>query len=52
MGAWLFWKQRNACVFEANMPSMVKILRTFDEEHHLWCLAGARDLRRLGLRTV
>ena len=52
LGAWLIWKHRNACVFEGAEPSTASLLRAFDEERHLWCLAGAKGLRRLGLVVV
>ena len=48
MCAWLIWKHRNACVFEGASPNMNDLLRAFSDEHHLWCLAGARKLDALG----
>ena len=48
LGAWLLWKHRNACVFEGASPSMNDLLRSFDDEHHLWRLAGAQKLGALG----
>ncbi|GJN04484.1 hypothetical protein PR202_ga22034 [Eleusine coracana subsp. coracana] len=30
-------------------PSIANLLQEFREEHHLWCLAGARGLREFGL---
>ena len=48
LGAWTIWKHRNACVFECEQPSISGLLREFKEGYHLWCLAGARDLRELG----
>lgn len=49
LGAWLLWKQRNSCVFEGAWPRLNELLRTFDDELHMWCLAGAKGLSRLGL---
>ncbi|GJN36647.1 hypothetical protein PR202_gb25527 [Eleusine coracana subsp. coracana] len=47
MGAWLLWKHRNACVFDRISPSLEVLFHTFKDEHHLWCLAGARSLSSL-----
>ena len=48
MCAWLIWKHRNVCVFEGASPNMNNLLHAFSDEHHLWCLAGARKLDALG----
>ena len=36
------------CVFEGASPNISDLLRAFSDEHHLWCLAGARKLDALG----
>ena len=48
MCTWLIWKHRNACVFEGASPNMNDSLHAFDDEHHLWYLAGAQKLDALG----
>ncbi|GJN40287.1 hypothetical protein PR202_gb29485 [Eleusine coracana subsp. coracana] len=48
MVAWVLWKHRNACVFDGVQANMTELLRVFNEERHLWCMAGARGLRALG----
>ena len=50
LGAWLLWKHRNACVFEGASPSMNDLLRSFDDEHHLWRLAGGTKAWRFRSR--
>lgn len=52
LGAWMFWKHCNSCVFEGASPNIDNILRTFEDEHNLWCLAGARGLQALELGRV
>ncbi|TVU24997.1 hypothetical protein EJB05_27471, partial [Eragrostis curvula] len=47
--AWLLWKHGNSRVFDSISPNIATLLRCFNEEHHLWCLAGARGLRTLGV---
>ncbi|GJM95772.1 hypothetical protein PR202_ga12550 [Eleusine coracana subsp. coracana] len=47
LAAWCLWKHRNACVFEGARPNINGLLREFNDEHHLWCLAEARGLRTL-----
>ena len=49
LGSWILWKHRNACVFEGTRPCITRLLIEFRNEHHLWCMAGARGLRTLGL---
>ncbi|GJN18629.1 hypothetical protein PR202_gb05805 [Eleusine coracana subsp. coracana] len=49
---WFLWKHRNSCVFEGSNPSIAALLHHLNEEHHLWCLARARGLRRIGLGHV
>ena len=49
LGAWVIWKHRNACVFEGASPSVNSILRELNDEHSLWCFAGAKKLQNLGL---
>jgi nuclear pore complex protein Nup210 len=44
LGAWMIWKQRNNCASNRAMPNMQRILTHIEEEAHLWCLAGAREL--------
>ncbi|GJN28797.1 hypothetical protein PR202_gb16962 [Eleusine coracana subsp. coracana] len=52
LGAWLLWKHRNAGVFEQSSPNISALVQQFDDEFHLWCLAGARGLRALGTGAV
>jgi len=52
LGAWLLWKHRNACVFEGDRPNLNRLLQAFKDEHHLWCLAGARSLSSLSAGQV
>ena len=47
LGAWMIWKQRNDCVFNEVSTNVQRILTHIEEEAHLWCLAGARELARL-----
>ena len=47
LGAWMLWKHRNRCVFDGATPSMSELLRTFEDELHLWGMAGARSLTSL-----
>uniref|UniRef100_A0A0A9BKK7 Uncharacterized protein n=1 Tax=Arundo donax TaxID=35708 RepID=A0A0A9BKK7_ARUDO len=49
LGAWSLWKHRNACVFNDISPSICEAIRSFREEHQLWCLVGAKSLRELDL---
>jgi hypothetical protein len=48
----VLWKHRNACVFDNTRPSMAAALHAFNEEHQLWCLAGAHGLHALDLGQV
>ncbi|GJN38389.1 hypothetical protein PR202_gb27425 [Eleusine coracana subsp. coracana] len=50
--AWNLWKHRNSCVFEGASPNIAVCLRSFKDEHHLWCLAGAPGLCRLGAGQI
>lgn len=50
LGAWLLCKQRNACVFEGARPSIDGLIKQFEDELHLWGMAGARGL--FALRRV
>ncbi|GJN00252.1 hypothetical protein PR202_ga17669 [Eleusine coracana subsp. coracana] len=52
LGAWILWKHRNPCVFDNVSPSITAALRMFKDEHHLWCLAGARRMQALGLESA
>ncbi|GJM91715.1 hypothetical protein PR202_ga08120 [Eleusine coracana subsp. coracana] len=52
LGAWVLWKHRNDCVFNSATPRIRTLLKNFDDEHHLWCMAGAGGLRRLALGLV
>jgi len=45
LGAWSLWKHRNSVVFDKIQPSLRTVLRAFDDEPHLWCFAGAKNLR-------
>ncbi|GJN06613.1 hypothetical protein PR202_ga24361 [Eleusine coracana subsp. coracana] len=47
LAAWVLWKHRNSCIFDNTRPSIVELTQSFKEEHHLWCLAGAKGLRAL-----
>jgi hypothetical protein len=40
---------KRLCVFEGSRPCITKLLDEFRDEHHFWCLVGARGLRTLGL---
>ncbi|GJN28013.1 hypothetical protein PR202_gb16092 [Eleusine coracana subsp. coracana] len=44
LGSWILWKHRNACVFEGAQPCINTIIREFENEKHLWGLAGAMSL--------
>ncbi|TVU17931.1 hypothetical protein EJB05_33993 [Eragrostis curvula] len=52
LGAWLIWKHRNSGVFDGASPSISNIIPAFNDEHHLWCLAGTRALRALDVGRV
>ncbi|GJN12866.1 hypothetical protein PR202_ga31183 [Eleusine coracana subsp. coracana] len=45
---WLLWKHRNGCVLDETNPDMRTLLRFYDIERHLWCLAGANSMASLG----
>ncbi|GJM90174.1 hypothetical protein PR202_ga06431 [Eleusine coracana subsp. coracana] len=47
LGAWIIWKHRNSCVFDGTRPSVSTIMREFENEKHLWSLAGARSMQAL-----
>ena len=49
LGAWILWEHHNACVFDGAQPRISGLMEAFKEEEELWCLAGARGLRTLGL---
>jgi hypothetical protein len=51
LGTWILWKHRNSCVFQGAQPSMLNILQELRDEHHLWGLAGARELLSLEHNT-
>jgi hypothetical protein len=38
----------NACVFEGANPNVSILLRSFEDERHLWCFAGAHKLGASG----
>ena len=38
--------------FEGAQPSMSNILQAFTDEFHLWSIAGAQGLRKLGPQVV
>lgn len=48
LGAWCLWIQRNRTVFEGE-SSLSRILRIFLDECTSWAMAGAEELKRLGL---
>lgn len=50
--AWVLSRHRNSCVFNNTRPNVAAVLRSFNEEHHLWCLAGAHGLSTLDLGHV
>ncbi|GJN29075.1 hypothetical protein PR202_gb17267 [Eleusine coracana subsp. coracana] len=52
LGGWTLWKHRNACTFDTAAPCIRILLKNFDDENHLWCLAGAARLRHLALGLV
>ena len=47
LGAWMLWKHWNNCVFNGANPNTQLVIRTFLEEAHLWCFAGAKGLAHL-----
>lgn len=47
LGAWMLWKQRNACVFKGD-SSVPTTPRNLKLEAHLWTFAGACKLEGLG----
>ncbi|GJN06066.1 hypothetical protein PR202_ga23751 [Eleusine coracana subsp. coracana] len=49
LGAWILCKHCNACVFDGAQPRISSLRQAFKEKEELWCLAGARGLRTLGL---
>lgn len=49
LSTWFHWNHRNAGVFENANPSLNFLAKLFEDEYHLWCLARAKGLRRLGL---
>jgi hypothetical protein len=42
---WMFWKQRNACVFEGEVPSIRDLCAKIKEDARSWATAGAKGLR-------
>jgi hypothetical protein len=44
---WNIRKHRNKCVFKGKQPCLAYLEEGFREELHLWCLAGAKNLRAL-----
>ncbi|GJN32195.1 hypothetical protein PR202_gb20679 [Eleusine coracana subsp. coracana] len=48
----MLWGHRNSCVFEGSSPSLSVLLRLLADEHHLWCLAGAKGLRALDVAQI
>jgi hypothetical protein len=47
LGAWVLWKHRNRCVFDAATPSLAVALAQVGEEKHMWEMAGARCMSAL-----
>jgi hypothetical protein len=47
LGAWVLWKHRNSCVFDAAAPSLAVALSQAGEERLLWEMAGARGVSSL-----
>jgi hypothetical protein len=43
--AWMIWKQRNACTFDNERPSISVTLDRIRSEVALWAKAGAAGLR-------
>ncbi|GJM96245.1 hypothetical protein PR202_ga13064 [Eleusine coracana subsp. coracana] len=52
LGAWLLWKHQNVAVFENASPNLSLLVKIFEEESHLWFLAGAKGLQDLGQARV
>lgn len=42
--AWLIWKARNACVFDAEQPSIMRVFNSIRAEAKSWAAAGAPGL--------
>jgi hypothetical protein len=49
LGAWCLWLQRNRAVFHEESPSLPRIFRCFLDECVSWAIAGAKELKSLGL---
>jgi hypothetical protein len=47
LGAWVLWKHRNRCVFDAAAPSLVVALTQASEERLMWEVVGARGISSL-----
>jgi hypothetical protein len=47
LGAWVLWKHRNKCVFDAAAPSLAAVVSQAREERVLWELAGGIDIASL-----
>jgi hypothetical protein len=47
LGAWVLWKHRNRCVFDAVVPSLAVALTKAREERLMWEMAGARGYSSL-----
>ncbi|GJN09700.1 hypothetical protein PR202_ga27730 [Eleusine coracana subsp. coracana] len=47
LSSWTLWKHHNTGVFDRVQPCINTIIREFENEKHLWVLAGARSLGAL-----
>jgi hypothetical protein len=47
MGAWVLWKHRNRCVFDAAPPNLMTALAQAREEKLMWEMAGAKCVSAL-----
>jgi hypothetical protein len=47
LGAWVLWKHKNRCVFDAAPPSLMTALAQDREEKIMWEMAGAKCMSAL-----
>jgi hypothetical protein len=47
LGAWVLWKHRNRCVFDAAPPSLTTVLAQAGEKKLMWEMAGAKCMSAL-----
>jgi hypothetical protein len=52
LAAWVLWKHRNICVFDAAAPSLTAALSQAREERVMWELAGARGISSLATPPI